>query len=75
MRVKLSGDRRKKLIESTKTYFKESHEQEIGDLKAGLILEFFVQELGPPVFKLAIRDAQAFFHQKIEDLEVVYYDQ
>jgi uncharacterized protein (DUF2164 family) len=74
-RISLSPERRAKLIAAIKTYYLERHEEVIGDLKSGMLLDFFVSELGPAVYNQAIRDAQAYFQQKIEDLEVEYFEE
>jgi uncharacterized protein (DUF2164 family) len=62
-------ERRKELIAAIKAYFLEQHDEEIGDLKAGLLLDFFMNKVGPPVYNQAIKDAQAYFQQKVEDLD------
>lgn len=74
MRIRLADDRRKKLLERLKTYYLEKHDEPIGDLRAGMLLDFFVKELGPPVYNQAIRDAQVFLQQRIEDLEITYME-
>ena len=73
MKIKLSKERRKELIAAIKAYFLELHDEEIGDLKAGLLLDFFMEKLGPSVYNQAIKDAQAFFQQKVEDLDGVCF--
>lgn len=73
MKTAIDKERRKELIRSIKTYFLEQHDEEIGDLKAGLLLDFFVETLGPEIYNQAIKDAQAYFQQKIEDLDGVCF--
>ncbi len=73
MKTAIDKERRKELIRSIKTYFLEQHDEEIGDLKAGLLLDFFVETLGPGIYNQAIKDAQAYFQQKIEDLDGVCF--
>jgi len=74
-RIKLPRERRTKLIAAIKTHYQEHHEEGIGDLKAGMLLDFFVSELGPAVYNQAIRDAQVFLQQRIEDLDVEYFEE
>ena len=50
-----------------------SHE-EVGDLKAKLLLDFFLGEVGPTVYNGAIADAQAYFQGKVADLEGSCYE-
>lgn len=44
-------------------------DEEIGDLKAKLLLDFCVRELGPSIYSQAIADAQAYMQDKITDLD------
>jgi len=74
LKAKLSKERRKELIAAIKAYFLEHHDEEIGDLKAGLLLDFFIKKLGPPVYNRAIKDARAYFQQKLEDLDGACYE-
>ena len=69
MPITLSDEVRRKLIASVKRYFLESLEQEIGDLKAELVLEFCLEEICPTVYNQAIADAQAYFLTKVDDIE------
>lgn len=71
--IKLSKEHRRDLIAAIKAYFLEQHDEEIGDLRAGLLLDFFIEKLGPPVYNQAIKDAQAYFQQKVEDLDGACY--
>jgi uncharacterized protein (DUF2164 family) len=73
MNIELSKERRQELIRSIKGYFLEHHDEEIGDLRAGLLLDFFLDLTGPPVYNQAIKDAQAYFQQKVEDLDGVCF--
>lgn len=73
MRIKLSKERRAELVAAIKTYFLENHDEDIGDLKAGFLLDFFTKKLAPPIYNQAIKDAQAYFQQKVEDLDGACY--
>lgn len=71
MPIVLSETARKQSIASIKRYFVEELEQEIGDLKAGLLLEFILKEIGPSIYNAAIGDAQTYLRDRIADLEGV----
>ncbi len=73
MRIKLSKERRKELIAAIKAHFLDHYDEQIGDLKAGLLLDFCMKTLGPSVYNQAIKDAQVFFQQKVEDLDGACY--
>jgi uncharacterized protein (DUF2164 family) len=69
MQIVLSDNARKQSIASIKRYFVEELEQEIGDLKAGLLLEFILKEIGPSIYNAAIGDAQTYLSDRVADLE------
>lgn len=66
--VKLSDDARKVAVASIRKYFDEELGQEIGDLKATLVLDYFLAELAPAVYNSAIADAKNFFDERAADL-------
>jgi len=71
--ITLPTDARKRAIASIKRYVAERMDQDVGDLKAGLLLDYFLQELGPTVYNQAITDARAFFQERVADLEGACY--
>jgi uncharacterized protein (DUF2164 family) len=71
MTISLPDDARKHSIASIKRYFAEELEQDIGDLKAGLLLDFVLNEIAPTIYNGAINDAQTFLRDRLADLEGV----
>jgi len=74
MPIKLREDAEKQLLDSIKRFFAEELDDDIGDLKAMLVLDFCVREIGPSVYNQAIADAQAFFQEKSLDLGAARYE-
>jgi uncharacterized protein (DUF2164 family) len=56
------------LIASVKAYFAEERDEDLGDLSAELILDFFIQNAGPAIYNQAIADAKKFMGEKVEVL-------
>ena len=71
MPITLPPDTRKQLIASFKKYVAENLDEEIGDLKAGLLLDFCLVEVGAVVYNRAIVDAQTYFQERTSDLDGV----
>lgn len=67
--MSLDKETRAELIASLKRYADEELELDMGDLKAGLLLDYILEEIGPSVYNEAIQDARAFFFEKVEDLD------
>ena len=57
------------MIKSIRRYFLDELDEEIGDLKATLLLDFFVQEIGPSVYNKAITDATTYMQERVSDME------
>ncbi len=74
MRVCLTGERRDRMIRSIGKFFAEKLDRELSDFQAEQLLDFFVKELGAPVYNQAIRDAHAFVAEKLGDLEGEFYE-
>jgi len=74
MAIKLPPEITRQLQASIKRYFAEQLDQDIGDLKAGLVLDYCLKEIGPAVYNRAIADAQAYFQDRLADLEGVCHE-
>ena len=69
--LELTGDARKLAVTSIRRHFKEELDQDVGDLKASLVLDFFLAELGPSVYNMGVADAKGFFTDRTEDLNAL----
>jgi uncharacterized protein (DUF2164 family) len=72
--ITISPETRKRLVASIKRYAAENLDGEIGDLQAGLLLDYCLQEIGPAVYNQAIADAQSYFTGRVADLEGVCHE-
>ena len=68
MKIELAKQVRGDAVASMKRYFDENMPEPLGDLPAGLLLEFFLEEIGPAVYNQAIADAQARMSLRVADL-------
>jgi uncharacterized protein (DUF2164 family) len=69
MAIKLPPETEKRLYASIKRFFEEKLDDEIGDLKARLVLGYFLREIGPTVYNQAVADAQGWVQGKVADLD------
>jgi len=74
MSIKLQKATEKYLLGSIKRFVAQNLETEIGDLKASLLLEFCVREIGPSIYNQAIADAQNYIQEKAADLGGIRYE-
>jgi uncharacterized protein (DUF2164 family) len=71
--ISLSDTTRKQAVATLREYFAANLDEPIGDLKAGLLLDFILSELGPSIYNQAIADARAFFEERSNDLAAVFH--
>jgi uncharacterized protein (DUF2164 family) len=74
MPIELNKETQKRLVGSIQHYFQKNMEDEdVGDLKALLLLEFFIKELGPAIYNQAISDAQGVMLDRVTELDSVCF--
>jgi uncharacterized protein (DUF2164 family) len=71
--ISLSDRARKQAIASIRRYVTENLDEEMGDLKASLMLDYILEEHGPTIYNQAMADARAFFEERAADLSAVGY--
>lgn len=73
MPIKLQKTERARLVASVKRYCAENLEP-VGDLQAGLLLDFFLVEAGPAVYNQAVAAATARILSHVTDLPGEVYE-
>jgi uncharacterized protein (DUF2164 family) len=64
---------RRQAVAALQQYVRDNLDEQVGELKAGLLLDFILAELGPTVYNQAIADARAFFEERTSDLAAICY--
>ncbi len=71
--IEISKQERGDAIASMQRYFRENFSEEIGDMPAGLFLNYILEEIGPAIYNKAIGDAQARMLLRASDLSGELY--
>jgi uncharacterized protein (DUF2164 family) len=66
--IELPKQQRGDAIASLQRYFEENLSEPIGDMPAGLLLNFILEEIGPAIYNRAVIDAQARLQLQLSDL-------
>jgi uncharacterized protein (DUF2164 family) len=74
IKVRLSPDRRAVLLESLVAYYATEFDETLSPFRAESLVDFFVKELGPPVYNQGVRDAAAYMQAKLGDIEGEVYE-
>lgn len=66
--IELSRERRGEMISDIRSYFKREREEEIGQLAAGMVLDFIVKELAPEFYNQGVEDSYRYLTDRVEDM-------
>jgi uncharacterized protein (DUF2164 family) len=74
LRIRLSPDRRAGVLRAIKAYYAAEFDEPLSDFRAEGLLDFFVRELGPPIYNQGVHDATGFMQQKLADIDGEIYE-
>jgi uncharacterized protein (DUF2164 family) len=74
MTIELPKDARAEAIASIERYFRENMEEPIGNIAAGALLGFFLEELGPSIYNKAVADVQERLQTRIMELDIEVHE-
>ena len=66
--IKITKEKRLEMINSIKEYFLSNENEELGDLRASLLLDFFLEELAPEIYNEGISMCYSQLTSSLEDL-------
>lgn len=69
MRIRLDPDRRAALLDAIVRFHRDEFDEPLSEFRAANLLDFFVRELGPPVYNQGVRDAAGYVQEKLTDIE------
>ena len=69
MSIELSKEDRAQAIASIERYFEANFEKKIGNISAGALLGFVLEEIGPSIYNRAVSDAKERMLMRVDDLE------
>ena len=74
MPIELNRDARQQAIASIERYFSEELDQRIGNIAAGALLGFFLEEIGPLVYNQAVSQLQERLLQRMQELDIEFHE-
>jgi uncharacterized protein (DUF2164 family) len=75
MSIELSKEARAEAIASIERYFRENMEEKIGNIAAGALLGYFLEELGPIVYNKAVADVQERLQVRVSELDIDHHEE
>ncbi|MCM5681586.1 DUF2164 domain-containing protein [Schlegelella sp. S2-27] len=74
MTIELTKEARAEAIKSIERYFEENMEERIGNIAAGALLNFFVEEIGPVIYNQAVAESQDRLRARIDELDIEVHE-
>lgn len=74
MTIEIPKEAREEAIASIQRYFQENMDEQIGNIVAGALLGYFLEEIGPLVYNKAVSDVQERLSARIMELDAEVYE-
>jgi len=74
MTIELSKEARTEAIASIERYFRANMDEPIGNIAAGALLGFFLEEIGPSIYNKAVADAQERLQARVLELDIEVHE-
>ena len=74
MAIELTDQEREEATHSLKKFFADEMDENLGDLRARLLLDYVLKDLAPLGYNRGVRDAEEFFRKQIEDLSATCFE-
>ena len=74
MTIEISKEARQQAITSIERYFRENMEEPIGNIGAGALLGFFLEEVGPLVYNKAVAEVQERLQTRISEIDLEVHE-
>ena len=74
MAIEISKPDRQQAIESLMRYAAEHFDERMGNVGAGALLGFFLEEIGPLVYNKAVADVQQRLQARIQEIDLEVYE-
>lgn len=74
MTIDLSKEAQTQAIDSIQRYFREHMDEPIGNMAAGALLGYFLQEIGPLVYNKAVSDVQDRLQARVMEVDIEVHE-
>lgn len=75
MTIELDKQARAEAIASIERYFREHMDEPIGNVAAGGLLAFFLEEIGPSIYNKAVLDVQERLQARVGELDLELHEE
>ncbi len=65
--VEFDDETKKRMIEEIQVFFREERDDDMGELAAMLVLDFFIDNLASEAYNQGIRDSLRYMSERVDD--------
>jgi len=75
MSIELPKEVHQQAVTSIERYFRENMEERIGNIAAGALLAFLLEEVGPSIYNKAVSDVQERLQLRVSELDIEVHEE
>jgi uncharacterized protein (DUF2164 family) len=72
--IELPKEARDRAVQSIERWFRENRDERIGNIAAGALLGYLLEEIGPSLYNQAIARAQERMQERIAELDIELHE-
>ncbi|MGC4071668.1 MAG: DUF2164 domain-containing protein [Nibricoccus sp.] len=74
MAIELTKEETESIVPSLQKFFREELDQDLSEMRAKFLLGYFLKEIAPFAYNKGVKDSEAFFRSKVEDLTATCFE-
>ena len=74
MPIELTKEAKAQAVASIERYFRENMDEPIGNIAAGGLLGFFLEDIGPSIYNKAVFDVQERLQARVSELDLEVHE-
>ena len=74
MSIEISKEARAQAVASIERYFQQNMDQKIGNITAGALLGYFLEEIAPLVYNQAVSEVQERLQSRVSELDIEIHE-
>jgi uncharacterized protein (DUF2164 family) len=74
MTIEISKEARKQAIASIERYFQVNMDEKIGNIAAGTLLGYFLEEVGPSIYNQAVAGVQERLQTRVMEVDLEVHE-
>ena len=74
MPIELPKPARQEAVASIERWFRENRDEKIGNIAAGTLLNFMLEEIGPSIYNHAVAQVQERLMARVSDIDIEVHE-